>query len=54
MWVFFYKFDEQGWLSKFKIRLIIKNNLQNTDFDIFAAKLFRFLMILKAVFGFQY
>lgn len=57
MWVFFHKFDEQGGLFKFTTWLITKSYLKNTDFAIFAAtlaaRLFKFLITLITVFGFN-
>ena len=57
MWVFRYKFDENGWLVKFKARLVARGDLQKTDMDTYAAtlaaRLFRFLMALVAFFGLE-
>ena len=57
MWVYRYKFDENGWLVKFKARLVARGDLQQTAMDTFAAtlaaRLFRFLMALVAAFGLE-
>ena len=57
MWVYRYKFDENGWLVKFKARLVARGDLQHTMMDTFAAtlaaRLFRFLMALAAAFGLE-
>ena len=54
MWVYKYKFDEDGWLVKHKARLVARGDLQHTNFDTYAAtlaaRLFRFLMALVASF----
>jgi len=55
MWVFSYKFDEDGLLYKFKARLVVRGDLQEDWGDTYAATLaarvFRFLMALAAAFG---
>lgn len=38
-WVFKYKFDENGYLAKYKACLCAKGDLQHTDQDTFAATL---------------
>ena len=57
MWTYKYKFDEFGWLIKFKARLVARGDLQHTDMDTFAAtlaaRLFRFLMALTANFDLE-
>ena len=57
MWVYKYKFDEQGWLIKFKARLVARGDLQHTDMDTYAAtlaaRLFRFLMAITAAFDLE-
>ena len=54
MWVYKYKFDEHGWLVKFKARLVARGDLQHTNMDTFtatlAACLFRFFMAITAAF----
>jgi hypothetical protein len=61
MWVFTYKFDEDGFVYKFKARLVVRGDLQKHEGDTYAATLaarvFRALMALVAAFsllGFQY
>jgi hypothetical protein len=61
MWVFTYKFDEDGYLTKFKARLVVRGDLQQVYEDTYAAtlaaRIFRFLVALMAAFGlkaFQY
>jgi hypothetical protein len=55
MWVFTYKFDEDGLLYKYKARLVVRGDLQKDWGDTYAATLatrvFRFLMALAAAFG---
>jgi hypothetical protein len=55
MWVFTYKFDEDGLLYKYKARLVVRGDLQedwgNTYAATLAARVFRFLMALAAAFG---
>ncbi|KAI1508887.1 cyclopentanone 1,2-monooxygenase [Pyrenophora tritici-repentis] len=55
MWVFTYKFDEDGLLCKYKARLVVRGDLQEDWGDTYAATLaarvFRFLMALTAAFG---
>lgn len=57
MWVYKYKFDEQGWLIKFKARLVARRDLQHTKMDTFAAtlavRLFCFLMAITAAFDLE-
>lgn len=57
MWVFKYKFDDQGWLVKFKARLVARGDLQHTGMDTFAAtlaaRLFRFLTAINAAFDLE-
>lgn len=54
MWVFTYKFDEDGMLYKYKARLVVRGDLQKDWGDTYAATLaarvFRFLMALTAAF----
>ena len=51
-WVFRYKFDDEGYLVKFKARLCARGDLQKTEMDTYAATLaarvFRALMALIA------
>jgi hypothetical protein len=55
MWVFTYKFDEDGLLYKYKAWLVVRGDLQEDWGDTYAATLaaqvFRFLMALAAAFG---
>ena len=39
MWTFVYKFDENGFLDKFKVRLVARRDLQSTEEDTYAATL---------------
>lgn len=56
LWVLTYKFDDHGYLRKFKARLCVQGNRQpvdsitNTRATTLAAKRFRFLMALTAAF----
>ena len=56
-WVYKYKFDEHGYLAKYRTCLCARENLQHTDQDTFAAKLafriFRALMALVAAFDLE-
>ena len=55
MWVFTYKFDQDGYLLKHKARLVARGDLQYTAEDTYAATLaaqtFRAIMALVAAFG---
>ena len=55
MWVFTYKFDEDGYLYKYKARLVVRGDLQDDWGDTYAATLaarvFRLLMAIAAAFG---
>lgn len=57
MWVFTYKFDEDGYLYKFKARLCVRGDLQQTWGDTYAAtlamKVFRSLVAIAAAFDLQ-
>jgi hypothetical protein len=57
MWIFKYKFDEKKYLVKYKIKLIIRDDMQfikqNTYAAIFAAKIFRVFMIVVVAFDFE-
>ena len=53
MWIFLYKFDQDGYLAKYKARLCIRGDLQKMDAkDTYAATLavqvFRALMGITA------
>ena len=56
-WLFKYKFDEQGFLLKYKARLVARGDLQHTEQDTFAAtlaaRIFRSLMALVAAFDLE-
>jgi hypothetical protein len=55
MWVFTYKFDEDGYLLKYKARLVVRGDLQEQYGDTYAAtlaaRLFRALMALACAFN---
>jgi hypothetical protein len=55
MWVFTYKFDEDGYLLKYKARLVVRGDLQAQYGDTYAAtlaaRLFRALMALACAFN---
>ncbi|KAI1663301.1 Pol protein [Pyrenophora tritici-repentis] len=57
MWVFTYKFDEDGYLYKFKARLVVRGDLQQDYGDTYAAtlaaKIFRCLIALAAAFDLE-
>ena len=57
MWVFTYKFDEDGYLYKFKARICVRGDLQETWGETYAAtlaiKIFRCLIALAAAFDLQ-
>lgn len=54
LWVFKYKFDTDGHLTKFKSRLCVRGDIQSSEQDTYAAtlaaRMFRSLMALAAVF----
>ena len=54
-WVFTYKFDEDGYLQKYKARLVVRGDLQDQYGDTYAAtlaaRLFRALMALACAFN---
>jgi hypothetical protein len=56
-WVFKYKFDEGGFLIKFKARVCVRGDLQMTEKETYAATLaaasFRLLMIIVAAFDLE-
>lgn len=56
-WVFKYKFDNQGFLTKYKARLCARGDLQHTTQDTFAAtvaaRIFRVLMAIVAAFDWE-
>jgi hypothetical protein len=57
MWVFTYKFDEDGYLYKFKARLVVRGDLQQNYGDTYAAtlaaKIFRCVIALAAAFDLE-
>ena len=57
LWVFKYKFDTDGYLEKFKARVCVRGDLQDTHQDTYAATLayrtFRALMALAAAFDLE-
>ena len=56
-WVFKYKFDEEGFLTKYKARLCARGDLQKTQQDTYAAtlaaRIFRALMALVNAFDLE-
>jgi Reverse transcriptase (RNA-dependent DNA polymerase) len=56
-WVFKYKLDTDGYLTKFKARLCVRGDLQSTEQDTYAATLavrtFRALMAISAAFDLE-
>jgi hypothetical protein len=56
-WVFLYKFNKDGYLYKFKARLVVRGDLQHKYRDIYAATLvarvFRLLIAIAAAFSLQ-
>ena len=56
-WVFKYKFDDQGFLIKYKARLCARGDLQSTNVDTYAAtlasRIFRALMALVNAFDLE-
>jgi hypothetical protein len=56
-WVPKYKFDEDGYLTKFKMRVVARGDLQHTDEDTYAATLaaqtFRAVMAIVAAFDLE-
>jgi hypothetical protein len=57
-WVFSYKFDEEGYLLKYKARLVVRGDLQpkqdeETYTATLAARVFRFLIALAAYFNLE-
>jgi hypothetical protein len=57
MWVFTYKFDPDGYLLKYKARLVARGDLQVTEEDTYAATLaaqtFRAIMAITAAFDLE-
>lgn len=57
MWVFTYKFDKDGYLERFKARLVARGDLQATKEDTYAATLaaqtFRAMMALTAAYDLE-
>jgi len=55
MWIFLYKFNKDGYLQKFKARLVVRGDLQEEWGDTYAAtlaaRIFRFLIALAAAFN---
>ena len=55
IWVFTYKFNENGFLQKFKARLVVRGDLQTVYEETYTATLavrvFRFLIALIAAFS---
>ena len=56
-WVFKYKFDNEGFLTKYKARICARGDLQTTSEDTYAAtlavRIFRALMALAAYFNME-
>lgn len=56
-WVFKYKFDNEGFLTKYKARLCARGDLQHTNQDTFAAtlaaRIFRALMAIITAFDWE-
>ena len=57
MWIFKYKFDEEGYLTKYKARLVARGDFQKTDQDTYAAtlaaRIFRSLMAIVVIFDLE-
>jgi hypothetical protein len=57
MWVFTYKFNEDGYLYRFKARLVVRGDLQQPYGDTYAATLaartFRALVAIANQFGLE-
>jgi Reverse transcriptase (RNA-dependent DNA polymerase) len=57
LWVFKYKFDTDGYLTKFKARLCVRGDLQTTEQDTYAAtlttRMFQALMAIAAAFNLE-
>ena len=57
IWIFKYKFDTNGYLIKFKARLCVRGDLQDSNADNYAStlavKVFRALMALTAAFDLE-
>lgn len=57
MWVFKYKFDQDGFLAKYRARLCARGDLQRTQQDTYAAtlaaRIFRALMAIVAAFDLE-
>ena len=57
MWIFNYKFDEEGYLTKYKARLVARGDFQKTNQDTYAAtlaaRIFRALMAVVATFDLE-
>ena len=56
-WVFKYKFDNQGYLTKYKARLCARGDLQKTNTDTYAAtlaaRIFRAIIVITAAFDLE-
>jgi hypothetical protein len=55
-WVFIYKFDKEGYLAKYKARIVVQGDLQpRTDEETYvatlAARIFRLLIALTVYFN---
>ncbi len=57
MWVFTYKFDQDGYLLKHKARLVVRGDLQYTAEDTYTATLavqtFQVIITIIAAFGLE-
>jgi hypothetical protein len=57
LWVFKYKFDNEGYLIKYKARICVRGDLQTTAEDTYAAtlaiRIFRALMAIAAYFNME-
>ena len=58
MWVFTYKFDSDGYLHKFKARLVVRGNLhvpnkKDTYTATLVLRIFRALMAITAYFNLE-
>jgi hypothetical protein len=57
LWVFKYKLDSEGYLTKYKARICVRGDLQTTAEDTYAAtlaiRIFRALMAIAAYFNME-
>jgi hypothetical protein len=57
LWVFKYKLDNKGFLTKYKARICVRGNLQTTAEDTYAAtlaiRIFRALIAIAAYFNIE-